>query len=133
MSLWSAISRLLTVLAVLGLVAGALVAPATAGSMMTVGTAMAGAATEPAIGTAVQTAMSAADEMTCCEPPRSTPDCQDGKACPFAATCATKTSQSLQAVAFVQARFATLTAIPLAHDQARDSLVLPPAGHPPKA
>lgn len=117
MLLWRAISRLLTVLAVVGLVAGAFAAPATAGP---VGSTSA--------------SVTSADGMPCCDPPQSAPDgCRTTKACPFSAICAAKCPQSLVGAVFDQPRFSVANAIPLRNDRQDESLTATPLGHPPKA
>lgn len=116
MQLWPAISRLLTVLAVVGLVGGAFVAPAKAGPMTDV---------------VVTAAM--AEGMECCDPPASAPsDCRDMKACPFAVLCAVKCPQSLASSASVQIRLAVAAAIPVLDDRPSGEFASPPLGHPPK-
>jgi hypothetical protein len=112
---WSAIARLLTVLAVVGLIGGAFVAPAKAVPSMVV--------------TAVMS-----DGMDCCDPPAFAPnDCRDLEACPFAVLCAAKCPQSLASAGSVQIRFTVSAAIPVVDDRPLGDLTSPPLGHPPKA
>lgn len=118
MQFWSVIARLITVLAVVGLVGGAFVAPTKAGHMM---------------DTAAMTSM-AADGMECCDPPSSSAnDCRDMKACPLAAVCSLKCPQTLASTEPMQTRLALAAPMPAADDQVSSGLSPKPLGHPPKA
>lgn len=119
MRLWSAISRLLTVLAVVGLVAGALTAPAKAGGM-----------TDGVAVTVLST-----NGMPCCDPPQTAPDhCRDMKACPFAALCAAPCMpQGVARAVFSEPRVWVKALAPLRNDRQSDSFASSPLGHPPKA
>jgi hypothetical protein len=114
MSIWSAISRLMTVLAVAGLVAGAWIAPAKAWPMVDIG---------PVVS----------DGMPCCDPPQESPDCQDMTLCPFAAVCAVQSSQSTPPTGFDLPPLPTKAAPVPDFDRKGDSLSSSPLGHPPKA
>ena len=117
MRLWSAISRLLAVLTVVGLVAGALAPLAKAGSMS---------------GGMASVALS--DGMTCCDPPQSAPDdCRAMKGCPFTVVCAAQCIPPTFRSEFRQIRLSVDISIPLAGDRLGDSFASPPLGHPPKA
>lgn len=117
MRLWLAMSRLLTVLAVVGLVAGAFAAPAKAVPM----------------GGMPATSISV-DGMPCCDPAQSAAnDCRTMKACPFAAICAAKCPQGLVKADFDHTRLSVETLIPLRNDRQGKSLAAAPLGHPPKA
>jgi len=114
MPFWSAISRLVTVLAVMALIAGAWIAPAKAGFMWDI--------------EAVVT-----NGMPCCDPPEESRDCRDMTLCPFAAVCATPSLQGTAASAAVILPPLATTGVPLSgHDQRGDSLASSPLGHPPK-
>ena len=86
MSIWSAIARTLTAFAVLGLIVGALSAPAQARAVAG-GTVDRDAAAQQE-GVATPHVASMSEDMPCCDPEPSGPDCRDTKACPFAAACA---------------------------------------------
>lgn len=115
MRLWSAISRLLAVLAVVGLVSGALAPSAKAGSVSGVA------------------AVAISDGMPCCDPPQSGPDCRNMKACPFSAICAAQCMPGVVRSEFSHARRFVDAPIPVAGDRLGDSFASPPLGHPPKA
>lgn len=114
-SIW--LRRLLTILAIVGLIAGPFTAPVT-------GVAMAAAA---------DTAMAAMpDDMPCCpdEAP-AVPDCQ--KTCPLMATCMAKcfsVGPMLSSVAFVLR--AEGDAILPGSDAMGDALVIEPPARPPR-
>lgn len=117
MSIWSAISRLLAVLAVAGLVSGAFTAPGKANAMADM----------------AATAMASADHMDCCDPLPWAPDHTDMKACPFATICTAKVQQATTTTDFSRAGLPVAIATPLLDDRAPDLLTLSPLGHPPKA
>ena len=113
MALWLALSRLLTILAVVSLVVvgGSSAASAGAGSNV------------PAV--------TAADDMSCCDQPP--PDCSDMKACPFAVLCIAKCPQSMPTADWVVVRAALAAELVPYFAQFGDSLPAPPPDHPPKA
>src|SRR5574338_538927 len=84
MPFWLAISRLLTVLAVVSLIAGAWTQSAMAGSMTGNGVAVV-----------------AVDSMPSCDPPQQTPDCQKMARCLYAAVCAKCGVQGAAAAALI--------------------------------
>jgi hypothetical protein len=118
MPFWFPIARLLTVLAVVGLIGGAFVVPTKA---------------VPVMDAAAMKSM-AADGMECCDPPPSSvDDCRDMKACPLAAVCSLKCPQSLASVEPMQPRLALAAWVPVADDHFSSGLSPKPLGHPPKA
>lgn len=124
MSLWSAITRLLTVLAVAGLVSGPLAGPAKASAMADMAAA-AMAVADPAT--------MPADHMDCCDPLPWAPDQADMKTCPFATICTGKLQQGTATANFSQNRLAIAVTVPLFDDRPPDVLAASPLGHPPKA
>lgn len=116
MRLWFAMSRLLAVLTVVGLVAGTIAPLAKAGSM------------------SGMAAIAMSDGMTCCDPPQSAPDdCRTMKGCPFTVVCAAQCIPATARGEFSQMRLAVDASIPLVGDSRGDSFVSPPLGYPPKA
>ncbi|MFC4172395.1 hypothetical protein ACFOYU_10025 [Microvirga sp. GCM10011540] len=114
MAFWSALSRLLTILAVVSLVAvGASAASSGAG--------MNGSG--PVVATV--------DDMSCCDQPP--PDCGTMKACPFAVLCVTKCPQSAPTATPIVVRAALAVEIIPYRAQFGDGLPAPPPEHPPKA
>ncbi|MGY2049122.1 hypothetical protein [Methylobacterium sp. JK268] len=113
--------RLLTALAVVGLLTGALAAPSRA-------LASASMASQAA------TAQPAADmeDMPCCDPVRGAPDHRDMADCPFLALCVAKVLAGPAFGAVGGTRAATAAAQPLRDDLRRDGLSTAPRGHPPK-
>lgn len=117
MSIWSAISRLLAVLAVAGLVSGAFAAPVKASAMAQM----------------AATTMASADHMDCCDPLPWAPDHADMKACPFATICTAKAQQGVLTADLSRIGLAVAITIPLLDDRPPDVLASSPLGHPPKA
>lgn len=117
MFIWSTIPRLLTIFAVVGLVAGVFASPGNAG---------------PTDDMAA-TAMTMEGGMPPCDQTQELPDCCDMKACPFALVCVAKCPQSLPTAASVLRRPHIVTAIAPHDDLPGDSVALSPLGHPPKA
>lgn len=112
MRLLAFLSRLLTILAVVGFVMGAATAPVAAGSGGMPSMAMSG------------------DMPDCAE---KTGDCDDMKSCPFMVVCVGKLSQSLPAVAPVDAPLAVTLAIVPRNDRVGESRAIPPLPRPPEA
>lgn len=115
MVLWLALSRLLTIFAVVSLVVvgGASAASASAGFK----------APAPII--------TAADDMSCCDQPPS--DCSDLKACPYATLCIAKCPQSVPMADSVVIRIALAAKLIPSFAQLSDGLPAPPPDYPPKA
>jgi hypothetical protein len=123
---WLAITRLLSVLAILGLVLAPLTAPAVAGGIAPV--AMADAGMDMA---SVGGEMAMAD-MPCCPPEKPImPDCQ--KACPLATLCLAKIVQGIVPVSTVPARFSIVLALPRGNDAKPDTLAPAPIPRPPQS
>jgi hypothetical protein len=127
MKLWLAITRLLSVLAILGLVLAPFTAPAVAGGM-------------PASMAITDTRMDmpsidgdmAMAEMPCCPPEQpAVPDCQ--KACPLATLCLAKIVQGILPVDAVSARFSIALALIPGNDSNPDTLAPVPPPRPPQA
>lgn len=116
MLIWLALSRLLTILAVVSLVAGVSAGPGRAAPMDTVAVAM----------------VSADGNLMPCEQSQP-PDCGDMAACPFAVVCIAKCPQSLPSAASVLRAPPSIAAIAPDDDLLGSSLVSSPLGHPPKA
>lgn len=111
----SALSRLLAVFAVIGLVAGVFAGPGAAGPMNSM------------------TAMSAMSEsgMPPCDQPAPA-DCGDMKSCPFAVVCLAKCPQSVPpTTAILRCASHPRAALPR-NDAQGSSIALRPLGHPPK-
>ncbi|MBJ6126822.1 hypothetical protein [Microvirga splendida] len=113
MALWVALSRLLTILAVVSLVVAGGSSAASAGAGFDAPTA------------------STADDMSCCD--QSPPDCSNMKACPFAVLCIAKCPQSMPMAGWVVVRVALAAELTPYFAQRGDSLPAPPPDHPPKA
>ena len=127
MKSWPAITRLLSILAIVGLVLAPFTAPAVAGgmaapmAMMDTGTGM------PSMdgGTAMA-------EMPCCPPEQpAVPDCQ--KACPLVTLCLAKLVQGVLPVGTVSAQFSIALALIPGNDAALDTLAPIPPPRPPQA
>jgi len=128
MKLWLAITRLLSVLAVLALVLAPITAPAVAGGMAAP-VAMADAAT---MGMAPMDHDMAMADMSCCPPEKPVmPDCQ--KACPLATLCLAKIVQSIAPVGVVLARVSIARALLPGNDTNPDTLAPIPPPRPPQA
>jgi hypothetical protein len=116
MLIWLALSRFLTVLAVVSLVSGVFAGPGKAGPMDNMAAAM----------------MSADTDMVPCGQPQ-LPDCGDMLACPFGVACVAKCPQSLPAVASIRRDLPSITAVAPRNDLQGSSLTSSPLEHPPKA
>ncbi|WP_132255484.1 hypothetical protein [Methylobacterium segetis] len=125
MSIRSAIARLFAAFAVIGLLAGAFAAPSMARAVVDMSAYAPGPATE-------QTAAAMPDDMPCCDPEASDPDCRDTKACPFAALCAAKLPVGFIAVAPATGVSARAEQMPMRQDRLRPSLGIAPQGLPPR-
>ena len=123
MSVRSAIARLLTALAVIGLLAGTFAVPATA-------RAAADATVDQEAAAERVAAMP--DDMPCCDPEPSGPDCRDTKACPFAAACAAKIMPGIVPAPSAIITSASPVPLPVRQDRLRPSLAAAPQGPPPK-
>jgi hypothetical protein len=123
---WFAITRLLLILAIVGIVLAPFTAPAVAGGMAV-----------PMAMTDTGTDMASADdmamaEMPCCPPAKPTvPDCQ--KACPLATLCLAKLVQGILPVGAVSARLGISVALLPGNDAAPDTLAPLPPPRPPQA
>lgn len=117
MPFWTAIYRLLAVIAVAGLVAGAFAAPVRARPMADV---------PPSVSTSVSM------DMDCCDPDTANPDCNDLKGCPFAALCAAKVMTGLPSIAVAPSRPWVSLGLTLSDERTPDGLAHLPSGHPPK-
>ena len=104
-----ALSRLLAILAVVGLVMGAPTAPASAGLGGTPGMAMSG-------------------EMADCE--RKAPDCSD-KTCPFMVGCLAKIAQTVRAIDPLVFPLSLDIVIAPRHDSMGESRAIAPLPRPP--
>ncbi|MFC1458286.1 MULTISPECIES: hypothetical protein [Microvirga] len=113
MALWVALSRLLTIMAVVSLVVvgGSSAASAAAGF------------NAPIVTTA--------DDMSCCD--QTPPDCSDMKACPFAVLCIAKCPQNMPTAGSALVRSALAAELAPYFAQRGDSLPALPPDHPPKA
>jgi hypothetical protein len=124
---WLAITRLLSVLAILGLVLAPFTAPAVAGGMVAPA-ATADTGMEMA-SPGDDTAMAG---MPCCPPETpAVPDCQ--KACPLATLCLAKIVQGILPVGAVSTRFSIALALMPGNDAAPDTLAPIPPPRPPQA
>ncbi len=130
MAIRSAIARLLTALAVLGLVAGAFVAPAQAH-------AFAGRSVQRDVvaqqdNNTLPHTTPIPDDMPCCDPEASGPDCRDTKACPFAAACAAKIVPGILPSPPADSGPVAPVLLPVRHDHTRPNLAAAPQAPPPK-
>ena len=116
MLIWLALSRLLTILAVVSLVAGSFAGPGRAGPMDNMAVAM----------------MPADGDMIPCGQPQP-PDCGDMAACPFAVVCVAKCPQSLPSAASIPRDLPSITTVAPHDDLQGSSIASLPLGHPPKA
>jgi hypothetical protein len=124
---WLAIARLLSVLAIVGIVLAPFTAPAVAGGIA-VPMATADAGTDM---TSMDGDMAMSD-MPCCPPEKpAMPDCQ--KACPLATLCVAKVVQGILPVGAVSARLGIAVALLPGNDAAPDTLVPIPPPRPPQA
>ncbi|QFU14749.1 hypothetical protein [Microvirga thermotolerans] len=122
MKLWLAITRLLSVLAILALVLAPITAPAVAEGM----------AAPVAAADAAMDMASTGDDMPCCPPEKPVmPDCQ--KACPLATLCLAKIVQGVMPVNAVPARFSLARALIPGNDANPDTLAPIPPPRPPQA
>jgi hypothetical protein len=122
MKLWLAITRLLSILAILGLVLAPFTAPAVAGGM-----AAPMAMDISSIGDEVAMA-----DMPCCPPEKPVmPDCQ--KACPLATLCLAKLVQGIAPVSDMPSRFNIARALLPGNDASPDTLAPIPPPRPPQA
>jgi hypothetical protein len=123
---WFAITRLLLILAIVGIVLAPFTAPAVAGGMAV-----------PMAMTDTGTDMASADdmamaEMPCCPPAKPTvPDCQ--KACPLATLCLAKLVQGILPAGVGSARFSIALALVPGKDANPDTLAPIPPPRPPQA
>jgi hypothetical protein len=120
---WLAITRLLSILAVLGLVLAPFTVPAVAGGMAAPMTmADAGAMDMASMG----------DDMPCCPPEKPVmPDCQ--KACPLATLCIAKIVQGIAPASAVPSRFSIARALLPGNDANLKTLDPIPPPRPPQA
>lgn len=124
---WLAITRLLSVLAILSFVLAPFTAPAVAGGM----------ATPAAMADAGMVMASMGDGMAmagmpCCPPETpAVPDCQ--KACPLATLCLAKVVQGIVPVTAVPTRFSIALARVTGNDAAPETLAPIPPPRPPQA
>jgi hypothetical protein len=124
---WLAITRLLSVLAIVGIVLAPFTAPAVAGGMAAPMTMM-DTATDM---TSMDGDMAMAD-MPCCPPERpAMPDCQ--KACPLATLCLAKIVQGILPVGAVSTRFSVALVLLPGNDATPDTLAPLPPPRPPQA
>lgn len=123
MKLWLAITRLLSIIAIVGLVLAPFTAPAVAGGM--------------AAPMAMTDIASADDSMTmagmpCCPPEKpAVPDCQ--KACPLASLCLAKVVQGILPAGAVAAQFSFVLALIPGNDANPETLAPIPPPRPPQA
>jgi hypothetical protein len=124
---WLAITRLLAILAIVGIVVAPFAAPAVAGGMAAP-MAMADAGADM---TSMDGDMAIAD-MPCCPPAKPVmPDCQ--KACPLATLCLAKIVQGIMPMNAVPARFSIAQALIPGNDANPDTLAPIPPPRPPQA
>jgi hypothetical protein len=124
---WLAITRLLSVLAILGLVFSPFTAPAAAGGIVAPA-----ARTDAVMAMASTGDEMAMAEMPCCPPEApAVPDCQ--KACPLATLCLAKIVQGILPVGAVSTRFSIALALMPGNDAAPDTLAPIPPPRPPQA
>ncbi len=122
---WLAITRLLSILAIVGIVLAPFTAPAVAGGMVV---PMATADT----GMDMASMGDAMADMPCCPPEKPVmPDCQ--KACPLATLCLAKIVQGIVPVNAVPARFGLAQALIPGNDANPDTLAPIPPPRPPQA
>lgn len=107
-----ALTRLLTILAVVGVVMGAATAPVGAGSGSMPGMPM-------------------TSDMPDCS--GDSADCDDATSCPYMVACVGKIAQVLPGVAPVEAPLSLTVAVPLRDDRERASRAIPPPPRPPEA
>ena len=112
MPLLVALSRLLTVLAVIGLVMGAATAPSAA-------------------STERMPAMTMSGDMPDCEGKPT--DCDDMKSCPFMVVCVAKLAQVLPTVVAIKAPLSVPVRIGLRNDAEGPTRATPPLPRPPEA
>ncbi|PVE24331.1 hypothetical protein DC522_10690 [Microvirga sp. KLBC 81] len=123
MKLWFAITRLLSVIAIVGLVLAPFTAPAVAGGMA--------APMHMTDMTSLDGDMAMTD-MPCCPPEQPTvPDCQ--KACPLATLCLAKIVQGIMPIGAVPARLSVARALLPGNDASLDTLDPIPPPRPPQA
>lgn len=130
MSIRSTIARLLTAFAVLGLIAGASVAPAQERAFMGDGVQRGIVAQQGGVTTPHVAPMP--DDMPCCDPEPSGPDCRDTKACPFAAACAAKIVAGILPTPLAGDALVAPVLLPVRQDHIRPSLAAVPQAPPPK-
>ncbi|MBM6595398.1 hypothetical protein [Microvirga pudoricolor] len=124
---WLAITRLLSILAILGLVLAPFTAPAVAGGM-----AAPMAMTDTGMDMAPPGDGIAMAEMPCCPPEQpAVPDCQ--KACPLATLCLAKIAQGIAPVSAVPSRFSIARALLAGNDANLETLDPIPPPRPPQA
>jgi hypothetical protein len=122
---WLAITRLLSILAIVGIVLAPFTAPAVAGGMVV---PMATADT----GMDMASMGDAMADMPCCPPEKpAMPDCQ--KACPLATLCLAKVVQGIVPVYAVPARFSLAQSPTPGNDATPDTLAPLPPPRPPQA
>jgi hypothetical protein len=123
---WFVITRLLVILAIVGIVLAPFTAPAVASGRAV-----------PMTMTDTGTDMASADdmamaEMPCCPPAKpAVPDCQKG--CPLATLCLAKFVQGILPVGAVSARLSIAVALLPSNDAAPDTLAPLPPPRPPQA
>jgi hypothetical protein len=119
---WRAITRMLSILAILGLVLAPFTAPAVAGGMDA-------SMTSVDIPTGDDVAMA---EVPCCAPAFPfMPDCS--KACPLAAMCHASIVEGAPAASVMLRWFTPAQASPLGDDVTPDTLAQAPPSRPPRA
>jgi hypothetical protein len=111
MRLFVALSRLLTILAIAGLVMGAAIAPVTAG-----------------VGGA---GIAMSDEMPDCE--GKAPDCGDTKSCPLMIVCLAKIAQNVPSLDSLVTPLSLALMIAPRHDRIGESRAIAPLPRPPEA
>lgn len=130
MSIRSVTAHLLTVLAVLGLVAGAFAVPAQARAIAG-GSAHRGVVADRG-DVAVPHVAPVPDDMPCCDPAPQDPDCRHGKACPFAAACAAKITPGILPDPLGSGAPGGPVPMPVRQDHPRPGLAALPQAPPPK-
>ena len=130
MSTRSVIARLLAALAVLGLVSGAFVAPTQARALT--GEAVHRDVADQLDSVATPNVAPMPDDMPCCDPEPSNPDCRDTKACPFAAACAAKIVPAILPAPPVDSGPVAPAPLPIRQDHTRPGLAAAPQAPPPK-
>lgn len=122
---WLALCRLLSILAVVGLVLAPLTSPA-------VGMGATALGVGPSSMQQATAMTNMADPMPCCPPEKpAVPDCQ--KACPLAAMCLAKCFGGLVPSNVVPFRVGFLEAMILGDDATPDGLAQAPPAKPPRA